>query len=174
MNPLGHIGQVVQMTLKQGASGGAVTTLQQQLASAGYGSYLQPEGVDGKFGPHTDAAVRAFQQDAGIAVDGVVGPNTRDALARALAAQSVAATRNQTPAAAPAASSNTSTYLFVGALLLGALFIFGGSKKASFGDYRDDSGLEPDSDVDDDGDGDDYEDEPEPEVKKGADVRVLP
>jgi peptidoglycan hydrolase-like protein with peptidoglycan-binding domain len=33
-------------------------------------------GVDGRYGTQTQAAVRKLQQQCGIAVDGVVGPQT--------------------------------------------------------------------------------------------------
>ena len=43
--------------------------------------------ADGKDGPHTQKAVRAFQAHASIKVDGIVGPETRQSLVDALAAQ---------------------------------------------------------------------------------------
>ena len=45
--------------------------LQQALTDAGYGSYLGKAGVDGIYGAGTDAAVRAYQKDNGLKVDGI-------------------------------------------------------------------------------------------------------
>jgi murein L,D-transpeptidase YcbB/YkuD len=53
-----------------------VKQLQQTLVAAGY----DPGSVDGSFGPTTEAAVTAFQQDNGLSADGVVGPDTAAAL----------------------------------------------------------------------------------------------
>jgi peptidoglycan hydrolase-like protein with peptidoglycan-binding domain len=61
---------------RQGDNGHPVRTLQDLLRAHG-----QNVVVDGVFGPHTDAAVRAFQQSKGLAVDGIVGPQTWSALA---------------------------------------------------------------------------------------------
>jgi len=62
--------------ISRGATGKAVRRLQRALRRT-------PNlglGVDGVFGPVTEAAVKAFQQGAGLAVDGIVGPNTWGAL----------------------------------------------------------------------------------------------
>ena len=58
-----------------------VTALQQALVSAGY----DPGEADGTFCPQTEAAVVAFQQDNGLAPDGIVGPETAAALNAAVA-----------------------------------------------------------------------------------------
>jgi hypothetical protein len=58
-------------TLGPGSRGQAVVTLQGQLNSAGASI-----ATDGIFGGGTKAAVIAFQQGAGLAADGIVGPKT--------------------------------------------------------------------------------------------------
>jgi hypothetical protein len=57
-------------------SGPDVLKIQEKLARLGYAPGVQ----DGVYGPTTAAAVRAFQRDSKITVDGVVGPETRKAL----------------------------------------------------------------------------------------------
>lgn len=61
--------------LRQGMSTLAVRDLQGLLQADGI-----PCSVDGVFGPATAAAVRALQTERGIAVDGVAGPQTWEAL----------------------------------------------------------------------------------------------
>ncbi|WP_286228588.1 L,D-transpeptidase family protein [Neobacillus mesonae] len=62
--------------LKRGSKGPAVTTLQKKLTSLGYST----KGIDGSFGANTEKAVRLFQKDRHLTVDGVVGPATKKAL----------------------------------------------------------------------------------------------
>jgi DNA invertase Pin-like site-specific DNA recombinase/peptidoglycan hydrolase-like protein with peptidoglycan-binding domain len=71
--------------LAQGAGMGAkpsaaVRRVQRVLHSRGYS--LGRPGVDGRFGPLTDAAVRRFQADRGLAADGIVGPKTGKVVSR--------------------------------------------------------------------------------------------
>lgn len=58
--------------LSNGSEGEWVTYLQQHLEAAGYDT----GPIDGIFGPITEAAVRQFQEDHGLTVDGIVGPIT--------------------------------------------------------------------------------------------------
>ena len=65
-------------TLRRGDKGEDVKLMQTLLARAGYS--LGPCGVDGDFGRDTEKAVRLFQSDHKLSVDGVCGPMTWDAL----------------------------------------------------------------------------------------------
>jgi peptidoglycan hydrolase-like protein with peptidoglycan-binding domain len=61
--------------LSRGASGSVVTALQQGLKK--YSTPATDPGlVDGDFGPKTKAAVKAYQQDRAVHVDGIVGDQT--------------------------------------------------------------------------------------------------
>ena len=62
-------------SVRQGSNGSQVSTVQRALGKLGH--ELE---VDGKFGPKTDAAVRAFQREQGLQVDGIVGRQTLGAL----------------------------------------------------------------------------------------------
>jgi len=63
-----------------------VTMLQTDLYQLGYGSYLEgKDEADGVFGHSTEAAVKAFQREYGVAVTGKVDAETTAALERALA-----------------------------------------------------------------------------------------
>lgn len=66
--------------LKQGMSGNEVRDLQQKLISAGYGDLLGNGQDDGIFGAKTAQAVKAYQKDNGLVVDGIAGKNTLGAL----------------------------------------------------------------------------------------------
>ena len=61
-------------TLKKGMKGDDVKELQQKLIQLKYD--LGKYGADGDFGAKTDAAVRAFQQNNQLTIDGIVGKKT--------------------------------------------------------------------------------------------------
>ncbi|MET1044169.1 MAG: caspase family protein [Microbacteriaceae bacterium] len=77
---LGRNRAVFARTLRKGAKGEDVRRLQEMLSQAGF----DPGVADGDFGPRTHAAVIAFQNSAGLAPDGAVGPLTVAALTAAV------------------------------------------------------------------------------------------
>lgn len=68
--------EVISMTIKKGANGENVKIIQQKLKDLGY----EVGTVDGIFGDKTKKAVKTFQEDKGLSVDGIVGPKTIAAL----------------------------------------------------------------------------------------------
>ena len=69
--------------LRRGDSGTPVRELQFYLyLLSAYDSSIPGVDIDGQFGAATEAAVRAYQRSAGLAVDGIVGRSTWDALYR--------------------------------------------------------------------------------------------
>ncbi|HET7657827.1 MAG TPA: peptidoglycan-binding domain-containing protein [Bacillales bacterium] len=67
--------------LRRGDSGSEVRELQKRLIDLGYD--LHEYGADGQYGDETEAAVRSFQEDHGLVVDGIIGPRTIAALENA-------------------------------------------------------------------------------------------
>ena len=65
------------IVLRKGDYGSDVRNLQNALSLAGFSVGV----VDGKFGPATEKAVRAFQKARNLSVDGVAGKDTFAALA---------------------------------------------------------------------------------------------
>lgn len=61
-------------TVRKGAKGNITKLIQKRLLSLGY--KLPKWGADGGFGSETVDAVKAFQADKGLSVDGIVGQNT--------------------------------------------------------------------------------------------------
>ncbi|WP_255294766.1 L,D-transpeptidase family protein [Bacillus sp. AFS041924] len=66
----------IPTSLQLGSVGSEVEWLQDTLTKLGYST----NGVDGYFAEGTDQAVRAFQQDNGLDIDGVVGVGTKKLL----------------------------------------------------------------------------------------------
>jgi peptidoglycan hydrolase-like protein with peptidoglycan-binding domain len=59
-------------TIRMGSTGNPVRRAQKRLTLGGYDT----NGVDGIFGAGAEAAVKRFQDDRGLTVDGIVGPRT--------------------------------------------------------------------------------------------------
>ena len=78
---ISEIERIFSEVLKRGSRGNEVKAMQYFLAFVAYFNDRIPNiAVDGIFGPATEAAVRAFQREYGLTVDGIVGRNTWNAL----------------------------------------------------------------------------------------------
>ena len=87
--------------LGYGSSGSDVRELQQALIAAGYD--VGSSGADGIFGAKTQAAVKQYQQDNGLSVDGIAGVQTQGSLYNTK--------KEETPSYSPSYSSwGDSTY----------------------------------------------------------------
>ncbi|MFM8896569.1 MAG: peptidoglycan-binding domain-containing protein [Actinomycetales bacterium] len=62
--------------IRRGATGAAVAEVRARLAHLGYVDYPASVAEAGSFDDDLDRAVRAFQQERGLSVDGIVGPDT--------------------------------------------------------------------------------------------------
>lgn len=93
-------------TLQNGSSGSEVKKLQQSLAAAGYAV-----DVDGIYGDQTAAAVRKYQQDNGLSVDGMAGDQTLGKLYQPAATQpSTKTTELKSKTGATSAAPDYSAY----------------------------------------------------------------
>lgn len=66
---------VAKNYLSKGDSGSEVSTMQKMLIKVGYS--CGAAGADGDFGSGTDEALRKFQKENGLTVDGQYGPNSK-------------------------------------------------------------------------------------------------
>ncbi len=64
--------------LQLGSGGPQVAEMQRLLIKAGYS--VGSSGADGIFGAGTESAVKRFQESKGLAKDGIIGPDTKNAL----------------------------------------------------------------------------------------------
>jgi len=106
-------------TLRSGSTGEAVEKLQQALISLGYLGGT----VDGKFGTHTENAVRKFQKANGLKADGLAGTKTQETLyakagmsssSTATATAATTSTSTSTKSTATTTTSSSSSSLFGG------------------------------------------------------------
>ncbi|GGK07897.1 hydrolase [Lentibacillus kapialis] len=119
--------------LNKGDSGEAVKSVQSELASQGYYTY----NLDGIYGSITKEAVTAFQSDRGLAVDGIVGPETRKALSSSESkieaeTETEAKSDTMTLSSTSGDSAATSNVVSSARNLIGSPYVSGGETPSGF------------------------------------------
>jgi hypothetical protein len=92
---MAHAAATQSLSVPTGNINPAVADIQKVLLALGY--KLPKHGVDGARGPETRAAVKQFQRDNGLTVDGDPGPETIGAMNRLIATKKIAFVKS-TPA----------------------------------------------------------------------------
>lgn len=115
--------------LKLGHQGELVREMQRQLKNLGFYSGQ----ADGDFGPATEEALKAFQKQYGLAVDGIAGTDTLTKLAGAKATMKPAFTPTPTPSSSLKLGSNGESVRTVQRRLKDLKF-YNGSVDGDFGE----------------------------------------
>ena len=102
---------------RQGSSGSVVTQIQKKLASEGY----YKASIDGIYGSRTAAAVRSYQRDKGLKVDGICGPETLGALG--ISVKAADSTENNVNLLARLISAEARGEPYVGQVAVGAVVL---------------------------------------------------
>ena len=102
---------------RQGSSGSVVTQIQKKLAAEGY----YKDSIDGIYGSRTAAAVRSYQRDRGLKVDGICGPETLGALG--ISVKAASSTENNVNLLARLISAEARGEPYVGQVAVGAVVL---------------------------------------------------
>ena len=102
---------------RQGSSGSVVTQIQKKLAAEGY----YKASIDGIYGSRTAAAMRSYQRDRGLKVDGICGPETLGALG--ISVKAASSTENNVNLLARLISAEARGEPYVGQVAVGAVVL---------------------------------------------------